>query len=46
MLGPFSQRILTLLQLTRMALVFTAIADSSAEVQMRAAKAGELANRS
>ena len=46
MLGPFSQRILTLLQLTRMALVFTAIADSAAEVLMRAAKAGEMANRS
>lgn len=46
MLGPFSQRILTLLQLTRMALVFTAIADSAAEVLLRAAKAGEMANRS
>jgi 4-hydroxybenzoate polyprenyltransferase len=40
MLGPFSQRILTLLQLTRMALVFTAIADSAAEILLRAAKAG------
>jgi 4-hydroxybenzoate polyprenyltransferase len=36
MLGPLSQRILTLLQLTRMALVFTAIADGAAEVLLRA----------
>ncbi len=46
MLGPLSQRILTLLQLTRMALVFTAIADSAAEVLMRAAAAATTANRS
>jgi hypothetical protein len=39
MLGPLSQRILTLLQLTRMALVFTAIADGACEVLLRAATA-------
>jgi 4-hydroxybenzoate polyprenyltransferase len=32
MLGPLSQRLLTLLQLTRMALVFTAISDSLCEM--------------
>ena len=37
MLGPLSQRILTLLQLTRMALVFTALADGACEVLLRAA---------
>src|ERR1700733_6934274 len=37
MLRPLSQRILTLLQLTRMALVFTAIADGACEVLLRAA---------
>jgi UbiA prenyltransferase family len=37
MLGPLSQRLLTLLQLTRMALVFTAIADGACEVLLRAA---------
>ena len=37
MLGPLSQRILTLLQLTRMALVFTAISDGACEVLLRAA---------
>jgi 4-hydroxybenzoate polyprenyltransferase len=36
MLGPLSQRLLTLLQLTRMALVFTAISDGAAEVLLRA----------
>ena len=35
MFGPISQRILSLLQLTRMALVFTAIADGAAEVVLR-----------
>lgn len=38
MFRPLSQRILTLLQLTRMALVFTAIADGACEVLLRAAK--------
>jgi hypothetical protein len=38
MLGPLSQRILTLLQLTRMALVFTAISNGACEVLLRAAK--------
>ena len=37
MLEVLSQRLLTLLQLTRMALVFTAIADAAAEVLLRAA---------
>ena len=37
MLGPLSQRILTLLQLTRMALVFTAISNGACEVLLRAA---------
>ena len=35
MLGPLSQRILTLLQLTRMALVFTAISNGACEVLLR-----------
>jgi hypothetical protein len=39
MLGPLSQRILTLLQLTRMALVFTAISNGACEVLLRAALA-------
>src|ERR1700742_1802600 len=38
MFRPLSQRILTLLQLTRMALVFTAIADGACEVLLRTAK--------
>jgi len=37
MLGPLSQRLLTLLQLTRMALVFTAISNGACEVLLRAA---------
>jgi hypothetical protein len=37
MLGILSQRILTLLQLTRMALVFTAISNGACEVLLRAA---------
>jgi 4-hydroxybenzoate polyprenyltransferase len=37
MLGPLSQRLLTLLQLTRMALVFTAISDGACEVLLRSA---------
>jgi 4-hydroxybenzoate polyprenyltransferase len=37
MLGPLSQRILTLLQLTRMALVFTAISNGACEVLLRSA---------
>jgi 4-hydroxybenzoate polyprenyltransferase len=36
MLGPISQRILTLLQLTRMALVFTAISNGACEVLLQA----------
>ncbi len=36
MLGPLSQRLLTLLQLTRMALVFTAISNGACEVLLRA----------
>lgn len=36
MLGPLSQRILTLLQLTRMALVFTAISNGACEVLLQA----------
>jgi 4-hydroxybenzoate polyprenyltransferase len=36
MLGPLSQRILTVLQLTRMALVFTAISNGACEVLLRA----------
>ena len=39
MFRPLSQRILTLLQLTRMALVFTAIADGVCEVLLRAQRA-------
>ncbi len=35
MLGPLSQRLLTLLQLTRMALVFTAISNGACEVLLR-----------
>jgi 4-hydroxybenzoate polyprenyltransferase len=35
MLGPLSQRILMILQLTRMALVFTAVADGACEVLLR-----------
>src|SRR5450432_836322 len=37
MFRPLSQRILTLLQLTRMALVFTAISNGACEVLLRAA---------
>ena len=37
MFGPLSHRLLTLLQLTRMALVFTAISNAAAEVLLRAA---------
>ena len=40
MLGPLSHRLLTLLQLTRMALVFTAISNAAAEVLLRAAAHG------
>ncbi len=40
MLGPLSQRILTVLQLTRMALVFTAISNGACEVLLRAAGEG------
>jgi 4-hydroxybenzoate polyprenyltransferase len=36
MLGPLSQRLLTLLQLTRMALVFTAISNGACEVLLQA----------
>ncbi len=36
MLGPLSQKILTLLQLTRMALVFTAISNGACEVLLQA----------
>jgi 4-hydroxybenzoate polyprenyltransferase len=38
MLGPLSQRILTVLQLTRMALVFTAISNGACEVLLRVHK--------
>lgn len=41
MLGPFSQRLLTLLQLTRMALVVTAVADMLAAYLLRTAANGE-----
>jgi 4-hydroxybenzoate polyprenyltransferase len=37
MFGPLSHRLLTILQLTRMALVFTAISNAAAEVLLRAA---------
>jgi hypothetical protein len=40
MFGPLSHRLLTVLQLTRMALVFTAISNAAAEVLLRAAHAG------
>ena len=41
MLGSWSQRLLTLLQLTRMALVFTAIADSLASLLLAAQRRAE-----
>ena len=40
MFGPLSHRLLTLLQLTRMALVFTAVSNAAAEVLLRAAHDG------
>ncbi len=40
MFGPLSHRLLTILQLTRMALVFTAISNAAAEVLLRAANHG------
>ena len=40
MFGPLSLRLLTLLQLTRMALVFTAISNAAAEVLLRASLGG------